>query len=198
MNLSWLELTAVGLIIVVVATLDARQRGIPAWEAATFRVINRWPNWLYGVFWLPMQLGNLVVGTVVGLIIAAIAGELDVAVAVVLAMIFKLVIERFLRREMHAYLTVRVRPGTSQPGAILRGDVPPSGPSFPSGHVILVAAIGSVLLPVVPVGLVWAPFLCMLLVMTGRVFVGAHNPLDVTAGLGAGLALGGVLAAFLS
>ena len=49
-----------------------RQRGIPAWEAATFRVINRWPNWLYGVFWLPMQLGNLVVGTVVGLIIAAI------------------------------------------------------------------------------------------------------------------------------
>ena len=37
------------------------------------------------------------------------------------------------------------RPGTSQPGAILRGDVPVAGPSFPSGHAILVAAIGSVI-----------------------------------------------------
>ena len=32
--------------------------------------------------------------------------------------------------------------------------------------------------------------------MVGRVYVGAHNPLDVTAGLGAGLLLGGILAAF--
>jgi hypothetical protein len=30
-----------------------------------------------------------------------------------------------------------------------------------------------------------------------RVYVGAHNPLDVTAGLGAGLLLGGVVAAFV-
>ena len=31
--------------------------------------------------------------------------------------------------------------------------------------------------------------------MIGRVYVGAHNPLDVTAGLGAGLLLGGLIAA---
>ena len=31
------------------------------------------------------------------------------------------------------------------------------------------------------------------LVMLGRVYVGAHNPLDVTAGLGAGMVIGGVL-----
>jgi membrane-associated phospholipid phosphatase len=29
--------------------------------------------------------------------------------------------------------------------------------------------------------------------MLGRVYVGAHNPLDVTAGLGAGMLIGGVL-----
>ena len=34
--------------------------------------------------------------------------------------------------------------------------------------------------------------------MVGRVYVGAHNPLDVTAGLGAGLLLGGVLATFVT
>jgi membrane-associated phospholipid phosphatase len=38
------------------------------------------------------------------------------------------------------------------------------------------------------------PIVLTLLVMVGRVYVGAHNPLDVTAGLGAGLLLGGVVA----
>ena len=36
------------------------------------------------------------------------------------------------------------------------------------------------------------------LVIVGRVYVGRHNPLDVTAGLGAGLLLGGVLATFIA
>jgi undecaprenyl-diphosphatase len=120
-----------------------------------------------------------------------------VAVGVVLAMVLKLVTERILRREMKDFLAVRERPGTSQPGAILRGDVPEHGPSFPSGHVILVAAIGTVVAPTLSVFTVGAPFLLTLLVMLGRVYVGAHNPLDVTAGLGAGLLLGGIIAAFV-
>jgi membrane-associated phospholipid phosphatase len=35
-------------------------------------------------------------------------------------------------------------------------------------------------------------------VMVGRVYVGAHNPLDVTAGLGAGLLAGGIVAAIFN
>ena len=34
--------------------------------------------------------------------------------------------------------------------------------------------------------------------MVGRVYVGAHNPLDTTAGLGAGLLVGGLLSAIVS
>ncbi len=145
------------------------------------------------LLWLPMQLGNLVVGTGAGLAVALVAGDLTVAVGVILAMGLKLVTERVVRREMADYLATRQRPGTSQTGAILRGgDVPSSGPSFPSGHVILVAAVGSVVAPDASGGVVVATRPCSpSLVMVGRVYVGAHNPLDVTAGLGAGLLLGG-------
>ena len=114
-----------------------------------------------------------------------------------LATLLKLVTERVIRKRMAGYLAVRQRPGTSQVGAVLRGgDVPRSGPSFPSGHVILVAAVACVVDAGHPGRVVVAARSCSpLLVMVGRVYVGAHNPLDVTAGLGAGLLLGGILAA---
>jgi len=196
MTPAWLALAGFGLLVLMLSTVFARHSQIAPWEMSVFRSINRQPEWLYKVLWLPMQLGNLVVGTVIGLLIALIAGDVRVVVGVIAAAGLKLVVERFIRREMHAFLTVRVRPGTSQPGAILRGDVPVAGASFPSGHVILVAAVGGALAPAMPAGVVWIPFAFALIVMVGRVYVGAHNPLDVTAGLGAGLLLGGVLAAF--
>ena len=74
--------------------------------------------------------------------------------------------------------------------------MPASGPSFPSGHVILVAGVGTVVAPVLPPAGGGCRSLAIL-VAVGRVYVGAHNPLDVTAGLGAGLLLGGVLATFV-
>ena len=118
-----------------------------------------------------------------------------VAVAVAAAVVLKLGAERVLRHRMERHLSVRQRPGASEPGAVLRGsDVPTTGPSFPSGHVILVAAVTCVVVDVLPPSWAWALFVVPLLVMVGRVYVGAHNPLDVTAGLGAGLIVGGLLA----
>jgi membrane-associated phospholipid phosphatase len=198
MTLAWLAVSGVGLAIAAASIGAARRDDIPRWEMRVFHAVNGLPGWLYWILWPPMQLGNLVVGTLVGLVIAWVAREPAVAVGVILAMVLKLVTERIVRREMKAYLAVRERPGTSQDGAVLRGgDVPAVGASFPSGHVILVAAIGCVVAPTLPAAWVWAPFLLTAVVMVGRVYVGAHNPLDVTAGLGAGLLLGGVVAGFV-
>ena len=199
MNLEWLYVAALGIGVLWASVAAARRPTIAPAEARAFHLVNNWPDGLYRFLWPPMQLGNLVVGTVAGLAVAAVHGDAVIGGGVLLAAVLKLVTERVLRRQMAGALTVRQRPGTSQAGAILRGrGVPSSGPSFPSGHVILIAAVGCVVAPTLAVTSWWAPIVLTALVMVSRVYVGAHNPLDVTAGLGAGLLLGGVLAALVN
>ena len=199
MNLWWLIVAGVGLVIVSLSVAAARQPSISPAESRVFHAVNGLPGPLYPFLWLPMQLGNLVVGTLAGLVVALVDGDLVVAIGVLLAMVLKLVVERVVRKEMADYLAVRQRPGTSQVNAVLRGgDVPSSGPSFPSGHVILVAGVGCVVAANLPSTWWPVPLILTVLVMVGRVYVGAHNPLDVTAGLGAGLVLGGAIATLVN
>jgi undecaprenyl-diphosphatase len=188
-----LALAGAGLLLLALSMRGASADHISPIEMAVFRAINGLPDFLYKPLWLPMQLGNLVVGLLAGLGAAAAMRDLAIGIAVVVATIAKLVVERVVRDRMTAFREVRQRPGTTEPGARLRGDVPGAGASFPSGHVILAAAIAAVVSSGVPAGWVWVPWLLALTVAFARVYVGAHNPLDVTAGLGAGMLIGGLL-----
>jgi membrane-associated phospholipid phosphatase len=196
--LPWIIVAVGGTTLLVGSTAAARHPRIHPAEQRVFHAVNGLPGWLYVPLWLPMQLGNLVVGMLAGLAVAWWARSIGLAVAVVVATGMKLVTERLIRKEMAGWLQVRQRPGTSETGAVLRGgDVPVSGPSFPSGHVILATAVACVV--ATAFGPRWEviPFVLAFLVAFGRVFVGAHNPLDVAAGAGAGLLVGGALAAIL-
>jgi membrane-associated phospholipid phosphatase len=199
MNAPWLIASVVGAVVLAATIHQGMKPAIPEWEQRAFHSVNGLPGWLFPVMWPVMQLGNLAVGAAAGLVVAGLARRWDVAASVVLVVALKLAAEKLLRRELHGRIPARVRPGTSQTGATLRGgDIPTDGPSFPSGHALLAAGLACVVAPVASTGLMWMPFVLAFLVAFGRVYVGAHNPLDVTCGLGAGLLVGGVVAGVLA
>jgi undecaprenyl-diphosphatase len=64
------------------------------------------------------------------------------------------------------------------------------GESFVSGHAVLVAAMACLIVPYLPRQWRFVPWVLLGLVMVARVYVGAHNPLDVICGAALGVAIG--------
>jgi undecaprenyl-diphosphatase len=159
---------------------------VGAAERAVFHAINRLPGWLYRPMLVAQYLGVLVVPLIVA--IGALAfRRWRLAVALVLVVPLKLAAERVPK-----LLVQRERPGTTVPDAILRG-VPHGGLSFVSGHAIITFAIAGLLAAVLPRG--WAVLALVLATLNAlaRVYLGAHNPLDVVGGAAVGLAIAAVL-----
>jgi glycosyltransferase 2 family protein len=179
---------AVGLVVLAAGMIAVRNGHVPGWERDTFEAVNGMPDWLHPIMWPFQQLGVVVWGPVLA-VVAAVTRRYRLAVALVGVTIAKLVLERAVKAAV-----TRERPGTSiGESAELRGDVSASGESFVSGHAVMAAAIACVVAPYLPRR--WRPLLWLLvaLVVVGRVYVGAHNPLDVVCGAALGVAIGSLL-----
>jgi membrane-associated phospholipid phosphatase len=172
----------VGAAGIVTSGLIARSGTVGAVEAAVFRSINGLPNWLYPVMWPLEQAGNLAAGLVVALAAALIHRRRLALAALIVTLID---VEGYVK-----HLVPRERPGATSPGAILRGDVPAHGLSFPSGHVILTTALAVIVTPHLRGRWRRAPWIVVAGVGAARIYVGAHNPLDVPAGVSLGLMIG--------
>ena len=151
-----------------------------------FHAINGLPGWLYWPMLAAQYLGVLAVPLVVAAF-ALVWRRWRLAAALVLVVPLKLVLERVAKQ-----LVQRQRPGTTVPDAILRG-VPHGGLSFTSGHAIITFAIAGLLVLVLPRR--WGVLAIVLAVCNAvaRVYLGAHNPLDVVGGAAIGLIIAAVL-----
>ena len=172
-------------VFAVCAVVAADGRVGPV-ERAAFHAVNGLPDWLYQPMLLFQYLGVLAMPLVVAVGALALR-RWRLAAALVLVVPLKLALERVVK-----LLVQRERPGTTVPDAVLRG-VHAAGLSFVSGHAIITFAIAGLLALVLPRRWAVLGFVLASLNAIARVYLGAHNPLDVVGGAAVGLAIAAVL-----
>ncbi len=182
-----------GLVLLVACGLIARNGKVGSAEESVFRAVNELPEWLYRPLWVFQQFGNIVVAVLVVLGIAALLRNRRLAVAAIVGAGAKLVLERVVKAVVE-----RERPGTSVGDVVTRGAVELHGLSFVSGHVVITTAFALALTGALRGRWRILPWVVVVLNGFGRIYVGAHNPLDVVGGLGLGMVIGGALYALVA
>lgn len=183
---------AASAALVAIAAVAAGQ-GVSTAEAAVFHALNDLPGLLYRPMWLAQFLGLLLLPAAVAVVALAFR-RWRLAATLLLLIPLKLVVEKAVIKSA----VYRARPGTSvcagDPSCLtLRGDVPMVGPSFPSGHVIIVCGIAWLVAPYVGTRARWGLAVVCIVVAVARMYLGAHNPLDVVAGAAAGVGIAALL-----
>jgi undecaprenyl-diphosphatase len=160
-----------------------------AFEVAVFRAFNDAPDVLYPVVWPLMQYGTFItipLATLAALLAHRTRLAVEMAAAgVAVYQVAKLAKDAFPRG----------RPGAVLQDVHLRG-VPVGEQGFPSGHAAVSAALAFILFAHLPGRWRWVPLTLAVVVPAGRLYVGAHLPLDVVGGACLGIAAG-ALATFV-
>ena len=177
-SVDWI-VCAVALGVIIVCGLIVH-RGTSPLEQRVFRWINGLPDLLSSPMRIAQFLGVIAVGPIVA-IGAAVFRKWRLALAALIVAIGKLGAERIVWPFVQ-----RCRPGTTIPGAIVRGNTPTSGVAFDSGHLVLVTGLAWVL-PLSRREMEDPAVGSRGLFAFARIYLGALGRLDVIGGVGVGL-----------
>jgi len=171
------------VFVVLLCSMLADGESVSAAEEDVFRAIQDLPDFLKPIFWPMMQFGNLVMAFVAA--IAAIAFKRwRLSSGFLLLAAGKLYFARLIKENV-----TRHRPNEILDNVVLR-DSFGGGLAFVSGHAIIAFGIATLVHPYLHRPWRIAVWTLAALACIGRVYVGAHLPLDVVGGAAAGIALG--------
>jgi membrane-associated phospholipid phosphatase len=181
---------SVGVLVAIVVTaaswVAVTRSTVSPGEEQVFRLVNEAPDWWWPVLWPPMQLGTVGAPLVVAGAAAMALRRWRPAVAAVLAGAGAWAAAQAVKG-----LVVRARPDVVLSDVVQREGT--HGLGFVSGHAAIATALVTVVWPYLTRPARVLAGALVALVGIGRMYVGAHLPLDVVGGAAIG-ALAGLAA----
>jgi len=179
-------LAGLGAVLFAAAAVVLKA-GATGWDVSLFRILNEVPPAVASVLTPLSHLFRpagivIVVVLIAGFVVAWTRSVLPVAAGAVAAAVANLA----------KAIADRPRPYQVVADAVLRQQ-PAHGTSFPSSHTAVTVAVVIALLPFLPRVLAGVAIAYAVLVGWSRVYLGVHYPLDVLAGAGIGMAVGGAV-----
>jgi membrane-associated phospholipid phosphatase len=173
----------VGLVVFTIAAAAASS-GLVAGEEALFVVVNSLPDMFYVVIWPFMQYGVFLTIPLL-IVIALIVRRIHLAAAMGAAGIGVYLVAKIVKE-----IVQRGRPEAMIGGIEARETFAAGSLGFPSGHVAVAAALTVVLTPYLRGRWRIVPPALAVIVAIGRMYVGAHTPLDLVGGAALGVSAG--------
>lgn len=179
-----LVVSLVSFTVFAATTLAVANDPTAEWELDLFAAVNGLPDWLYVVIWPFMQYGVFVTIPIATLVawflrrrrLAVLLGVSGVSIYL-LAKVVKQVVDR---GRPNAFLYTVVEREHFGEGSI----------GYTSGHVAVAATIATLTIIHLPRPFKEFTVALVLIVVFGRMYVGAHLPLDLVGGLAMGIAAG--------
>lgn len=180
-----LTVIAVAASVAFAVSTAVASRGDPAqWELDVFRAINDLPDWLYFVIWPFMQYGVFVTIPIAA-VIAWLLRERRLSILLAVSGVSIYLLAKVVKR-----IADRGRPDAYLDMVHEREEFAAGSLGYTSGHAAVAATIATITVAHLPRP--WREISIVLvgIVAFGRMYVGAHLPLDLVGGIVMGVAAG--------
>jgi glycosyltransferase 2 family protein len=174
-----------GAVVLAASTLAATAP-LSAVEIDVFRSVNDLPQSVRPFIWPLMQYGTFITIPVLT-VIALVFRRFRLAAAVATSGVGVYLLARVVKQ-----MVDRGRPGAFLDGVHMREVFGEGSLGYPSGHAAVAAALTVVASAYVGTRWTWLALVLAAVVVVGRIYVGAHLPLDLVGGLALGAAAGAI------